>query len=143
MAKQRIEYIDTMRGFTMILVVFAHVCHFCLGDSRMGYNAVFILFRLPCFFMISGWLFESVAQRDGRNRLSLSPHDKPQRCRDSCAGLFGVDSAYGADRCVGSCFPKITICTLASPFAHNENEYSYETASNWYRRNGFGHLVQG
>ena len=47
----------------MILVVFAHVCHFCLGDSRMGYNAVFILFRLPCFFMISGWLFESVAQR--------------------------------------------------------------------------------
>jgi len=62
MAKQRIEYIDAMRGFTMILVVFAHVCHFCLGDSRMGYNAVFILFRLPCFFMISGWLFESVAQ---------------------------------------------------------------------------------
>ena len=63
MATKRIEYIDAMRGFTMILVVFAHVCHFCLGDSRMGYNAVFILFRLPCFFMISGWLFESVAQR--------------------------------------------------------------------------------
>ena len=63
MAKQRIEYIDAMRGFTMILVVFAHICHFCFGDSRMGYNAVFILFRLPCFFMISGWLFESVAMR--------------------------------------------------------------------------------
>ena len=63
MAKQRIEYIDAMRGFTMILVVFAHICHFCLGDSRMGYNAVFILFRLPCFFMISGWLFESVSMR--------------------------------------------------------------------------------
>ena len=63
MAKHRIEFIDAMRGFTMILVVFAHVCHFCLGDSRMGGNAVFILFRLPCFFMISGWLFESVAQR--------------------------------------------------------------------------------
>ena len=28
----------------------------------MGYNAVFILFRLPCFFMISGWLFEPIAQ---------------------------------------------------------------------------------
>ena len=63
MGKQRIEYIDAMRGFTMILVVFAHVCHFCLGDSRMGGNAVFILFRLPCFFMISGWLFEPIAQR--------------------------------------------------------------------------------
>ena len=47
----------------MILVVFAHICHFCLGDSRMGGNAVFILFRLPCFFMISGWLFELVAMR--------------------------------------------------------------------------------
>lgn len=63
MATKRIEYIDAMRGFTMILVVFAHICHFCLGDSRMGYNAVFILFRLPCFFMLSGWLFEPVALR--------------------------------------------------------------------------------
>ena len=62
MAKQRIEYIDAMRGFTMILVVFAHVCHFCFGNDRMGYNAVFILFRLPCFFMLSGWLFEPVSR---------------------------------------------------------------------------------
>ena len=62
MGKQRIEYIDAMRGFTMILVVFAHVCHFCFGDSRMGYNTIFILFRLPCFFMISGWLFEPVSR---------------------------------------------------------------------------------
>ena len=61
MAKQRIAYIDAMRGFTMILVIFAHVCHFCFGDSRMGYNAVFILFRLPCFFMLSGWLFAPIA----------------------------------------------------------------------------------
>lgn len=62
MAKQRIKYIDAMRGFTMILVVFAHVCHFCFGDSRMGYNAILILFRLPCFFMLSGWLFEPVSR---------------------------------------------------------------------------------
>jgi fucose 4-O-acetylase-like acetyltransferase len=63
MAKQRIAYIDAMRGFTMILVVYSHVCHFCLGDSLLGYNATFFLFRLPCFFFISGWLFEPVAQR--------------------------------------------------------------------------------
>ena len=62
MGKQRIGYIDAMRGFTMILVVFAHVCHFCLGDSKMGYNAIFILFRLPCFFMLSGWLFEPASK---------------------------------------------------------------------------------
>jgi len=62
MGKQRIGYIDAMRGFTMILVIFAHVCHFCFGDSRMGYNAIFILFRLPCFFMLSGWLFEPASK---------------------------------------------------------------------------------
>lgn len=57
MAKQRIAYIDAMRGFTMILVVFSHVCSMCLGDKSMGYNDVFYLFRMPCFFFISGWLF--------------------------------------------------------------------------------------
>lgn len=51
-----------MRGFTMILVIFAHVCHFCFGNDRMGYNAIFILFRLPCFFMLSGWLFEPASK---------------------------------------------------------------------------------
>ena len=63
MATKRIEYIDAMRGFTMILVVFSHICHFCLGNSLMGYNRIFFLFRLPCFFFISGWLFEPVARR--------------------------------------------------------------------------------
>ena len=27
MATKRIEYIDAMRGFTMILVVYSHICH--------------------------------------------------------------------------------------------------------------------
>ena len=58
MEKKRIEYIDAMRGFTMILVVFSHICGMCLGDRWMGWNDVFFLFRLPCFFFISGWLFE-------------------------------------------------------------------------------------
>ena len=62
MGKQRIGYIDAMRGFTMILVIFAHVCHFCFGNDRMGYNPFFVLFRLPCFFMLSGWLFEPVSR---------------------------------------------------------------------------------
>ena len=47
-----------MRGFTMILVVYSHICSLCLGDVWMGWNDVFFLFRLPCFFFISGWLFE-------------------------------------------------------------------------------------
>lgn len=66
MATKRIEYIDAMRGFTMILVVYSHICHFCLGDSLLGYNGIFFLFRLPCFFFISGWLFAPVSQRPFR-----------------------------------------------------------------------------
>ena len=66
MAKQRIEYVDAMRGFTMILVVYSHVCHFCLGDSLLGFNGTFFLFRLPCFFFISGWLFEPVSRKPFR-----------------------------------------------------------------------------
>ena len=46
-----------MRGFTMILVVYSHVCGFCLGDRQIALNDVLFLFRLPCFFFISGWLF--------------------------------------------------------------------------------------
>lgn len=57
MPGRRIAYIDAMRGFTMILVVFSHVCNYCLGDKTMAWNDVFFLFRLPCFFFISGWLF--------------------------------------------------------------------------------------
>lgn len=62
MAMKRIEYIDAMRGFTMILVVYSHVCQYCLGDKCMGWNDVFFLFRLPCFFFISGCLFEPVRE---------------------------------------------------------------------------------
>ena len=60
--KIRIGYIDAMRGFTMILVVYSHICTFCLGDSKMAFNDVLFLFRLPSFFFISGWLFYGVGR---------------------------------------------------------------------------------
>ena len=63
MKTKRIGYIDAMRGFTMILVVYSHICNLCLGDIWMGWNDVFFLFRLPCFFFISGWLFEHVGRQ--------------------------------------------------------------------------------
>lgn len=64
--KGRIEYIDALRGFTIILVVYSHICNFCLGDVHLGFNTKFFLFRLPCFFLISGWLFEPVSRRPFR-----------------------------------------------------------------------------
>jgi Uncharacterized protein conserved in bacteria len=62
MAKERIQYIDAMRGFTMILVVYSHVCIFCFKEYFMAFNDILFLLRLPCFFMISGWLFFKVGR---------------------------------------------------------------------------------
>ena len=47
----------------MILVVYSHICRDCFGYWTMGWNDVFFLFRLPCFFFISGWLFEQVGRQ--------------------------------------------------------------------------------
>ncbi len=55
---KRIEYIDAMRGFTMILVVFSHILLFSYnynGDA-FSYNDIFVKFRMPLFFFISGWV---------------------------------------------------------------------------------------
>lgn len=62
MAKERIQYIDAMRGLTMILVVYSHVCIFCFKEYFMAYNDILFLLRMPCFFFISGWLFYKVGR---------------------------------------------------------------------------------
>ncbi len=58
--KKRIEYIDAMRGFTMILVVFSHICAYGYGpnavENMISFNSVFVNFRMPLFFFISGWV---------------------------------------------------------------------------------------
>lgn len=69
--KGRIEYIDAMRGFTMILVVYSHICNYCLGDKWMGFNDIFFLFRLPCFFFISGWLFGTYQAGDSSRTMRV------------------------------------------------------------------------
>ena len=57
--KQRIEYLDAMRGFTMVLVVFSHVlmCSFQKpAHSGFSFNNIFSSFFMPLFFFISGFL---------------------------------------------------------------------------------------
>lgn len=56
--KQRIEFIDALRGFTMILVVFAHVETFMLSidPGTTFISRLFLSFRMPLFFFISGYL---------------------------------------------------------------------------------------
>lgn len=55
---KRIEYIDAMRGFTMILVVFSHVLLFTFqrGGDSFSFNDIFVTFRMPLFFFLSGFL---------------------------------------------------------------------------------------
>ena len=65
-----------MRGFTMVLVVYSHVCSYCLGNSWMGFNDVFFLFRLPCFFFISGWLFFKADRLWNRDTIKSVVHKK-------------------------------------------------------------------
>lgn len=62
--KTRIEYIDAMRGFTMILVVVCHVSGFCLGiESDIPSIHPFLYeFRMPTFFFISGFVLYKTEQ---------------------------------------------------------------------------------
>lgn len=57
---KRIEYIDALRGITMILVVYSHVARWGFDNVDMAYNDIFIRFRMPTFFFISGWVFYKV-----------------------------------------------------------------------------------
>lgn len=55
---QRIEWLDAMRGFTMILVVVSHMEYFAYGleYKHSSVQPLFILFRMPLFFFVSGFL---------------------------------------------------------------------------------------
>ena len=62
--KPRLEWLDALRGFTMILVVANHV-------SQMGFEqhwkfssslSFLVLFRMPLFFFVSGFLAYKAAQ---------------------------------------------------------------------------------
>lgn len=54
---KRIEFIDAMRGFTMILVVFQHVATYCWHMGKgMSFHDFFLQVRMPMFFFISGFV---------------------------------------------------------------------------------------
>ena len=55
--RKRIEYIDALRGMTMILVVFSHVEMTSFGLTTPTFiNSLFMSFRMPLFFFISGFI---------------------------------------------------------------------------------------
>lgn len=57
MSKNRLEYLDCLRGLVMLMVVFSHTCgNFCL-DCKDGFwiGQIFAILMLPGFFFTSGW----------------------------------------------------------------------------------------
>lgn len=56
---RRIEYLDALRGFTMILVVVTHVAKYLDIETLEPGNFHYYLkqFRMPLFFFISGFVF--------------------------------------------------------------------------------------
>lgn len=56
--KQRIEYIDALRGFTMLLVVFVHIeiFSFAMIGNNSIISSIFQSFHMPLFFFVSGFL---------------------------------------------------------------------------------------
>ncbi len=66
MPTRRIEYIDAMRGFTMLLVVYSHIVVQCLHLHSYTFNHFFIIFRMPLFFFISGWVMYKATREWGK-----------------------------------------------------------------------------
>ena len=56
--KQRLEWLDALRGFTMLLVVTNHVydMSFVTNPKNSMFMSLCLLFRMPLFFFISGFL---------------------------------------------------------------------------------------
>ena len=56
--KERMEWLDAMRGFTMILVVAYHVAQmgFMQPVKQSSSMSFLMLFRMPLFFFVSGFL---------------------------------------------------------------------------------------
>lgn len=53
---KRIEYIDALRGFTMILVVLAHVPQYAYhGVDGVSFSLIPTTFHMALFFFLSGW----------------------------------------------------------------------------------------
>ena len=55
----RIEYIDALRGFVMLLVVLAHVPMYCYHQTEeKSFSLIPTTFHLALFFFISGWFYK-------------------------------------------------------------------------------------
>ena len=63
--EQRIGYIDSLRGFAIILVVMTHITTYCFCGNYFSFNDVLSVFRMPLFFFIGGFVMNRPGKFDG------------------------------------------------------------------------------
>ena len=59
MNKERLPYIDKLKGLAMLLVVWGNTMYFCIYDEQPPFNALFNIictFHVPLFFFLSGFV---------------------------------------------------------------------------------------
>lgn len=95
--KERIQYIDAMRGFTMLLVVFAHIETFSFDYASTGkitfLGEMFQLFRMPLFFFVSGFIAYK-AQVDWNIRYCKDLIKKKFRVQFISTAIIGLAYTY-------------------------------------------------
>lgn len=69
--KVRLEWLDALRGFTMIMVVANHVAGMGFGEEWKHSSSIpfLVLFRMPLFFFVSGFLAYKASQVWNLNNL--------------------------------------------------------------------------
>ena len=68
--KHRVDYIDALRGFSMVLVVLYHVGMFSYGTILPNsYYQIFNFFMLPLFFFVCGWCYYKPNREYGKTHL--------------------------------------------------------------------------
>ena len=62
--KTRLEWLDALRGFTMVMVVAYHVAQTGFGETLKNSSSMpfLIMFRMPLFFFVSGFLAYKASQ---------------------------------------------------------------------------------
>ena len=75
MGRKRLEYIDAMRGFAIIFIVFCHIPFYCYGiadEQLLSFRALTSMLQLPMFFFVSGYVLNSEKMLNGGGKMWCS-----------------------------------------------------------------------
>lgn len=73
--RKRLEYIDAMRGFAILFIVFGHIPLYCYGiadEQLSSFRALTSLLQLPMFFFVSGFVLNPQKMLNGGGKMWYS-----------------------------------------------------------------------